>query len=223
MDGWSSRRDLADKLKVDPKTIHRWAQPGGSVEKLDRPGKHPLFRLRTRHQPQPQYTQPQYTQPQYTQPQYTPQHRAPQAWHPAPQTWQHDATQVWHGATQVGQMPSPTGQRVGQSSTIKVGHSTPAPSIHDVVAAMRTLQAESDARLEAIQHNPESKESGQPTWAKFLMVCLPFGGITWWAVRDAKKRQAERRYRQQLQQQLVEQRKILEMRRYQPAVYEQRR
>ena len=198
MEQWSSRRDLAARHGVDESTIHRW-EKAGKVVRFERPNRHPVFRVTGQAaQAAPQVVHPDNRDaPQVV-------HRALQVVHPPSVTTRkvvHRAPQVVHRAPQA----------VHRAPQV-VHHEAASPAvIRDVVADVLRLQAK-ELSSRPTAHVPTAS---LPTWAGFALLCLPFGGITWWAIRDAKKRQNERKFRRQLQQQLA-QRKLLQQRKILP-------
>lgn len=242
--GWCSQRDLAAQCGVSTMTVHRW-WVAGKVEKQERPGRHPRFRLRPaapkqhrqrQHAPQGHVGHVQHQHVGYAQHQQG--YGVGHVQHQHVEHIQHsNVKHIQHrpAVTRIIRRPAkvapvaPVAQAAPDRAELRAAQQAHIGTLEAMVDVLRSaappqqragaLRAAAPAELEVAPANVVAA-TGRVSGKAFAAVTCVTLAATGLAVWDGKRRQKARQERRSLEQQLqqkrlIHQRKVLEMRHYQ--------
>ena len=224
---WGSRGDLARRYGVTVLTIHRWVK-AGKVEKHDRPGQHPQYRMRPAQQRpyqggtvpyqggtvphQKSYHQGYGSVSNIVSSRDTVPYHDTKA-RPAVTRIRNRAAapkiaQVEQNLAELRAAPKPKA-RPRPAPKVAPATETVQELLRIVAAAKAEAPAQSNSTSSAQSNSTSSAGSVNPEWVWFTLGTILSGGVTWWAIRDFKRRhQVELR---RARRRLIQQRKVVEL------------
>jgi hypothetical protein len=224
--GWCSQVDLARRHKVSVKSIQRWEEKG-RVERCTRPGQLPVFRYRqsgpldvqrsghldvqrSGHRPTVTVTRsgrPDVQRSGHVDAQSSGHLDVQRSGH-RPATRPPVAQVEKNLATELRAAPKPKA-RPRPAPKVAPATETVQELLRIVAAAQAEAPAQSNSTSSAQSNSTSSAGSMNPEWVWFTLGTLLSGGVTWWAIRDFKRRhQVELR---RARRRLIQQRKVVEL------------